>query len=642
MSRLSAAVLRVGASLDPDTVVREAAECIRALTGAPRAVVVTGAGGGPAARFAGSGFTPDELRRLAAWPDGSRLLDHLLGLPGPTRLPDLQARLRSLGISLDAPLPVSGLAAPLLHRGAPVGAVLVGVAEGGSEPSSEDDEVVEAFAAHAATAIANARIHRDERRVRAQLLSVASHELRAPLASIKGSCAAVLDASPDPDPEEMRQFFRIVAAQADHMRRLVGDLLAAARLETGAPPVVPEPVAVAALVEPARQTFLSGGGRHAVRVELPPGLPRVSADPQRIAQVLNNLLSNAARSSPASSPVRVAAARDGDRVAISVSDEGPGVPPERLPHLFGKRASAAAGDRARGDGGNGLGLPICRGLVEAHGGRIWAESGGDGRGTRVVFTVPVAAEAGAGSAVDNGATSDRRPGERRGEKRILVVDDDPLALRSARDALTAAGCATVVTGDPRELSRLVRTERPDLILLDLVLPGVDGIELMERIRETAGPPVVFVSAYGGEETIARALESGAADYVVKPFSATELTARVRAVLRRQAEPEPFVLSDLAIRHERREVTVAGRPVELTATEYELLRALSLGAGRVLTYDALLRRVWPGRDSADVSVVRAFVKVLRRKLGDDARRPAYIATERGVGYRMVRPGRESGP
>ena len=440
MSRLSAAVLRVSASLDPDTVAREAAECIRALTGAPRAVVVTGAGAGVAAGFEGSGFTADERRRLAAWPGGPRLFDQLLNLPGVTRLPDLQARLRSLGIPLDAPLPTSGLAAPLLHRGAPVGAVLVGVAEGGNGSSSEDREVLEAFAAHAATAIANARIHRDERRVRADLLSVASHELRAPLASIKGSCAAVLDVSPDPEPAEMRQFFRIVDAQADHMRRLVGDLLAAARLDAGAPVVVPEPVAVAALVEPARQTFLSGGGRHAVRVDLPPDLPRVSADPQRIAQVLNNLLSNAAQNSPASSPVRVAAARDGDRVAISVSDEGPGVPPERLPHLFRTRASAAA-DRAHG-GGNGRGLPICKGLVEAHGGRIWAESGGDGPGTRVVFTIPVAGEAGGSSAVDDGTSRDRRPGERRGEKRILVVDDDPLALRSAREALTAAGYAT--------------------------------------------------------------------------------------------------------------------------------------------------------------------------------------------------------
>ena len=157
------------------------------------------------------------------------------------------------------------------------------------------------------------------------------------------------------------------------------------------------------------------------------------ADRQRIAQVLNNLLSNAAKSSPESSPVRVAAARDGDEVAISVSDAGPGVSPEVLSDLFRKRP-AAGGDRGRGEGGKGLGLSICQRLVEAHGGRIWAESGGDGRGTRVVFTIPVADAVGGSPAA--GAGPDRASGlaEGRGEQRILVVDDDPLALRFARDA----------------------------------------------------------------------------------------------------------------------------------------------------------------------------------------------------------------
>ena len=636
MSRLGAAILRISAILDPDTVVREVAENARGLTRVPRGVVVTGDHGG-AAVFVGSGFTPDERRRLAAWPDGPRLFEHLLSLPGVTRLPDLPARARSLGLSPQAPLPKTGLATPMLHRGSPVGALLVGADDEGHEFSGEDDEVLGLFAPQAATAIANARAHRDERRARAEFLSVASHELRVPLAAIKGSCAAVLDAAPDPDPVEMRQFFRVVGAQADHMRRLVGDLLAAARLEAGAPTVVPEPVPVDALVERARRTFLSGGGTRAVRIELAPRLPRVMADRHRVVQVLNNLLSNAAENSPESSPIRVEAVRDGDRVAISVSDEGRGVPVERLPHLFRKQASAVAGDRARDPGGTGLGLSICKGLVEAHGGRIRAESGGEGRGTRIVFTIPVAEAAGESAAAREGPSRVRRPGEGRGEKRILVVDDDPLALRYARDALTNAGYAALVTGDPRELSHLIRTKKPHLILLDLVLPRVDGIELMERIREIADLPVVLVSAYGGDETIARALESGAADYLVKPFSPTELTARVRAILRRQAQPQPFVVNDLAICFERRTVTVAGRPVELTATEYELLRALALSAGRVLTYDVLLRRVWPGRDSGDVRVVRAFVKVLRRKLGDNARRPAYISTERGVGYRMAAPG-----
>ena len=173
-------------------------------------------------------------------------------------------------------------------------------------------------------------------------------------------------------------------------------------------------------------------------------------------------------------------------------------------------------------------------------------------------------------------------------------------------------------------------------MLDLLLPGADGIELMENVPELADLPVIFISAYGRDETIARALERGAVDYIVKPFSATELTARVRAALRRRTEMEPFVLGDLAIRHEQREVTVAGRPVRLTATEYELLRILSVNAGRVVTYESLIHQLWHGPESGDSDRVRTFVKQLRRKLGDDPARPAYIQNVRAVGYRMAEP------
>ena len=314
-------------------------------------------------------------------------------------------------------------------------------------------------------------------RLRAEFLGMVSHELRAPLTSIKGSAATVLGASPALDPAEMVQFFRIIDEQADHMRGLIGDLLDAGRIEAGTLSVVPEPAAVAGLVEQARHTFLSGGGRPAVRIDLPPDLPRVVADPQRIVQVLNNLFANASRHSPESSPIDVAAAREGVHVVISVSDQGRGVSPERLPHLF--RKHAAGGRREPGAAGSGLGLAICKGLVEAHGGRIWAESGGAGEGTRVAFTIPVAEEAGGEAATEAGAGRAHASGERRGEKRILVVDDDPLALRYARDALTPAGYTTLVTGDPRDVSHLLRTKRPHLVLLDLMLPGIDGIELMQ-------------------------------------------------------------------------------------------------------------------------------------------------------------------
>ena len=221
--------------------------------------------------------------------------------------------------------------------------------------------------------------------------------------------------------------------------------------------------------------------------------------------------------------------------------------------------------------------------------------------------------------------------------RILVVDDDPETLRFVRDALTEAGYAPLVTGDHGELAHILETEQPALVLLDLVLPGTDGIELMGQVPALADLPVLFISGYGRDETVARALEAGAEDYIVKPFSPTELVARVCAALRRRADPEPFVLGELAIDYDRRRMTLKGRPVELTATEYELLRVLSRNAGRVVTYATLLRQVWAGRRNADAKIVHAYVKRLRRRLDDDARRPLYIETELRVGYRMPRPG-----
>ena len=470
-------------------------------------------------------------------------------------------------------------------------------------------------------------------RQRADFLRLVSHELRAPLASIKGSAGTVLEASDRASRAEMVEFFRLIDGQANHMRGLIANLLDAGSIEAGTLTVSPEPTSVASLVDRARTTFLSGGSRHPVLVELPPGLPLALADRERIAQVLNNLFSNAARHAPSSSPIRVEAARDGAHVAISVSDEGGGIPPEELPRLF-RRARPGPG------GGTGLGLAIAKGLVEAHGGRIRAESAGPGFGARFTFTLPAAA--GDEAAAPGAGGAERPAPQGRERKRVLVLDDDPLMLRFVRDALASAGWTALPTGDPTELEHLIGAERPDLVLLDLVLPGTDGIDLMKRIPELAELPVIFISGYGNDETVARALDLGAADYIVKPFSPTELVARIRAALRRRDRPEAFELGDLRVRYDQRRVTVAGRRIELTPKEYELLRVLSQNAGRVLTYDRLLRSVWHKRGTNNPGPVRTFVKKLRDKLGDDAADPAYIRTERGVGYRMPEPDRGGGP
>ena len=474
-------------------------------------------------------------------------------------------------------------------------------------------------------------------RLRAEFLGMVSHELRTPLTSIKGSAATLTEAASDLDPAEMLQFFRIIGEQADYMRDLIGDLLDVARIETGELSVAPAPADVATLVDEARSRFQSGGGRTNLRIDLSPELPLVMADGRRIIQVLNNLLTNAARYSHEASAIGVSAVREGYHVAVSVTDEGRGIAAERLPHLFRKFSRMDGEDRRRDIAGSGLGLAICKGIVEAHGGRIWAESDGPGLGARFTFTIPVAGDAAAGVPRLSART-------RRAEReltRILAVDDDPQTLRYVRDALTKAGYAPVVTGDPEEVSRLMAEEEPRLVLLDLMLPGSDGMELMKEIREVSDVPVIFLSVNGQEETIARAFENGADDYVVKPFSPTELVARIKAALRKREAPEwaepseAFVLGELAVDYAERRVTLAGRPVQLTAIEYGLLFELSANAGRVLTYDRLLQRVWGLRTSGDSRRVRTAAKQLRRKLGDDANNPTYILNEPRAGYRMAK-------
>ena len=478
----------------------------------------------------------------------------------------------------------------------------------------------------------------DLERLRAEFLGMVSHELRAPLTSIKGSAATLISSGQSLDPAETLQFHRIIDDQAEHMRELITDLLDAARIETGSLSVTPSPYDAVMLVDQARNAFLSAGGRNNLALDMELGLPQVMVERRRIAQVLNNLLSNAASHSPESSTIRIGAVRDGVHVAFFVEDEGRGISRENIPHLFRKHSRAYDDDRG-GITGSGLGLAICKGIVEAHGGRIWAESKGIGMGARFTFTLPAVLDTGFATTSIPGRASEPPARASRNQTRILVVDDDPRTLRYVRDALTDANFFPIVTADPLDVQRLVKEERPHLVLLDMMLPGMDGLELMQSIPELANAPVIFISAYGRDQVVAQALEAGAADYVVKPFSPTELVARIRSALRRQISPqltEPtdsFVLGDLTINYAERTVIVAGRSVRLTNTEYRLLSELSRNAGRVCTHSHLLQRVWGMGHPGHPGPVRTVIKNLRHKLQDRATNPLYIFSESRVGYRM---------
>lgn len=477
-------------------------------------------------------------------------------------------------------------------------------------------------------------------KLRSEFLGMVTHELKTPLTAIKGSAATALGSRRPFDAEENRELFQIVDEQADRLRDLMDNLLDMTRIEAGSLSVSPEPTDLQAVLEEARATFVRSGGSQEIQLELANDLPAVNVDPYRVVQVLTNLLNNAARFSPATVPITMAVEHNAVQVTVHVRDRGQGIPGEKLPRLF-KKFSQVHDDTGQKLSGTGLGLAICKGIVEAHGGRIWADSAGEGRGSTFSFTLPVATETRVTSLSDEARRTlhmgrVRRQGER---TRVLAVDDEPQVLRYLQRSLDEAGYQPIVTGDPSQVAQLVELEEPDVVLLDLRLPGTSGFDLLRRIREFSGVPVIFLTASDREEDAVRALRMGADDYVTKPFSPSELLARIEAALRRRLLPDlievrpPFVLGDLAVNFTKRLVTVGDQEVALSATEYKILYELATHAGRALTYDQILHRVWGAEYSGETELVRSFIRNLRRKLGDDARHPRFIFTERQVGYRM---------
>ncbi|MEO8053977.1 MAG: response regulator transcription factor [Acidobacteriota bacterium] len=220
---------------------------------------------------------------------------------------------------------------------------------------------------------------------------------------------------------------------------------------------------------------------------------------------------------------------------------------------------------------------------------------------------------------------------------ILVVDDDPSIRRGVAAELEAAGYETVEASDGAEGAKLAADREPDLVLTDLAMPVADGFKLIARLRKGSNIPIVVLSVRGGDADKIRALDLGADDYVVKPFSVPELLARVRAQLRRRGgEGAAAVLEfpGLTLDRERRHVAVEGREVHLTPTELSILELLATHAGKPVTIRQIIGRVWSGAPGTTPDAVRVHVGSLRRKIEPDAARPRYIVTEPWVGYRFV--------
>ena len=337
--------------------------------------------------------------------------------------------------------------------------------------------------------------------------------------------------------------------------------------------------------------------------------------------------------------VRLCAGEIQGRVELRVIDQGPGVPDAVKESMF--QPFQRLGDAPKG-AGVGLGLAVARGLTEALDGSVWAEDT-PGGGLTVVVSLPAAAPAAKAHTTGSDTSTDRHRRARGAcVTRVLVVDDEAALARALAINLKARRYEVDVAVDGRTALELAARKRPDVVLLDLGLPDMDGVEVIAGLRGWTDVPIIVLSARQLSDDKVEALDAGADDFVTKPFGMDELLARLRAAIRRGAaaieSDTPVVVTtadftiDLAAKRARRN----GQEVHLTPTEWHLLEVLVRNRGRLVSQRALLQEVWGPQYQTETNYLRVYSAQLRRKLEPDPSRPRYLITEPGLGYRFEVP------
>ena len=485
---------------------------------------------------------------------------------------------------------------------------------------------------------------------RTEFLGLVSEELRTPLAAIKGSATALMGLLDDLHPTEAGQLLRIIDQQSDLMRTQINSLTELTQIDTGTLSLTSEPVEVANLIEWSCAEYLREHSAVTIQLNVDQGLSKVLADKQRINTVLHNFLREALSHSDESSPVTVSATTIDIYVAISVAIKGPYLHPERaeypageavVPQVYRNATRAHAKSVELTSKGDSLAMGYCRGVVEAHGGRMRSVVDEEKGTLTITFTLPEAEDVVEPTPLDIPESEPRRTPVLSGRNSILVSIQEPRLLGSVRTTLLNADYNPTSSYDLHQVEEIAASEKVDLLLVDISGREEECFRVIQRIWDSLQLPVIALCDRQTEDFVVRAFEMGAEGYVVKPFSSSELTARIKASLRKYAgarEVAPanaFRLGDVRVNFDERTVTVAGHPVQLTATEYKLLTELANCAGRVLTQDELLQRVWGPEYAGEPQLLRSYVKSLRQKLGDNARKPTYIFTEHGIGYRMAK-------
>ncbi|HEX2171640.1 MAG TPA: response regulator, partial [Dehalococcoidia bacterium] len=389
-------------------------------------------------------------------------------------------------------------------------------------------------------------------RMKTEFVSLVSHELRTPLTSIKGYVELLLDYEVGDLNEDQIEFLQIVRSNSDRLVALINDLLDISRIEQGRVELHRAPLDLSAVLDQAVTTLRMAIAEkdQQLTIELPADLPPVDADPDRLTQVLTNLISNAHKYTPAGGRIGVSAEVGGDRVAVRVADTGIGLTPTERDQLFTKfyRAHNPA---AQGIGGTGLGLAITKSIVELHGGRIWVDSE-PGHGSTFHFTVPVVGAPPAAIqpapvaqpvSVPAPARLPRAEDHWDGASKVLVVDDEPPVADLLRRYLERAGYQVTVAHGGAEALTLAKQQRFDLITLDVLMPDFDGLMMLEQLRAqaaTSATPVLMVSVLSPQNG---SLALQPVDHMTKPVDEQTLLRRVERGIRNRRDRQVLVADD---------------------------------------------------------------------------------------------------
>ncbi len=480
---------------------------------------------------------------------------------------------------------------------------------------------------------------------RGETLALAAHELKTPLAIIKGCATTLLGSSVRWDPAMQREMLQMIDTQSDRLYDILNTLLDVWRLDAGAQPLRLAQVHFSELLHHLVSRWRKRVPGHHFVLHVPSDLPLLVCDAVRVEQALSHLLSNAVMYSPAGKTIRLRVEANEAELRLDIIDEGIGIAPEYLDRIFDRfyRVQQQGEEHSTG---SGLGLASARATIEAHGGKIWADSLGPGRGTTFYCTFPFMSHV---SMVVPPQVIDDTPAIRRNallkhDRRIhvLLAESDARLTRYLRANLEEQQYRVHTVGHGVQFLRQLDLEEPDVILLATQLADMSGVELLQRLREFSQTPVIMLCDHCEEDERVRLFDLGGDDLVMKPFVMKELLARVRALLRRQNSPTGqtvkqaiFTTGELVIDHAQHIVTVQERPVQLSRTEYKLLSTLAQNVGMVVTHELLLEKVWGPEYNRDIDFIWVYISRLRRKIEEDSRHPRYILTIPDVGYKLAK-------